>query len=174
MTSNPKSTKDAPQESPARNASPASETLPFTAFATLFHKGVKRLAEMQKQALEAAANQTTDVMDAWENVFPVPASAHGATLVDPTSKWTDNVAQMLGEAADRTVAAQKLLLDFAAEQNKVAAGALKRQAGLDGSTAAAVAIDTMQRNVDVAIQTQKELMEAATRPLKAAAGKRAA
>jgi hypothetical protein len=125
---------------------------------------------MQKQALDAAVNQTTDVMDAWENAFPVPSSTH----VDPTSKWTAGVTDMFREAADRTIATQKILLDFAAEQNKVVAGAVKRQAGFDGSTVAAAAIDTMQRNVDVAIQAEKELLEAAVRPLKAAAGKHAA
>jgi hypothetical protein len=210
MISNPKSTKDAPPESPARDTPPAAETPSFSAFAAIFHNGVERLAEMQKLTLDIVANQATDVLGAWKHVFPVPPSMPGATLLeaadqgiermartqkgmidllvqqsaqalemskersDSASKWTSGAAALLSDAADRTVAAQKILLDFAAEQNKVVAAAMKRQATLAGSTPAAAAVDTVQRNVEVAIETQKELMEAATKPLKAAAGKQAA
>ena len=210
MTSNPKSTKDAPPDSTARDAPPSPETAPFTTFAAIFHKGVERLAEIQKQTLDVVSNQTTEMIGALKQSFPAPSSMPGTSLLDvvdqgfermaqtqkgmldlmvqqsahalemtkerrdSTSRWTTGVTDLLSEAADRTVAAQKILLDFAAEQNKVVASALKGQASAVGSTPAAAAVDTLQRNVDVAIQTQRELMDAATKPLKAAAGKHAA
>jgi len=206
MTTNPKSTKDAAPDSPARDTPPASEIAQFTAFATLFQKGVERLAEMQKTALDVVANQANDTIGAWKQTAAVTSSAPGAFLLDLagqgiekmaqtqkdmidlvvqqnarvldmakerrdyTSKWTTDVAEMVSEAADRTAAAHKILLDFAAEQNKTVAAAVKKQAGTTPVAAATnAAIDTIQRNVDMAIQTQKELMDAAAKPLKAAA-----
>ncbi len=204
MINNPKSTKDAPPEAPARDIPPASETAPFTAFATLFHKGVEGLAELQKSKLDLMANQTTDAIAAWKKAFAVPSSAPGTFLLDladqgmekmaqaqkgmidlavqqsaraldltkerrdSASKWTNGVAEMVSEAVETTVAVHKICLDFAAEQNKTVATAVKRQAGVAESAPAAAAVDTIQRNVDMAIQTQKELMVAATKPLKAA------
>jgi hypothetical protein len=205
MINNPKSTKDVPADSPARDIPPASATAPFVAFATLFHKGVERFAEMQKNTLDIVANQTTDAIGAWKQAFAVPPSAPGAFLFDlfdqgmeklaqtqkgmidlavqqsahaieatkerrdSASKWTTGMADIVSEATERTVAAHKIMLDFAAEQNKVVAAAVKRQAGLAGAPPVAAAVDTLQRNLDMAIQTQKELVEAAAKPLKAAA-----
>lgn len=210
MSNNPKSTREAPPDSPARDAPPASEAVPFMAFADLFHKGVERLAEMQKNRLDLIASQTSDALAAWKQAFAMPSSAPGMFLLDladqgigkmaetqkgiidlvvqqssqtmdlskerrdSASKWTSGVAAMMSDAVDTAVAAHKTFLDFSAEQNKVVAATLKRQAGVAGSTPGAAAVDTIQRNVEMAIQTQKELMEAAAKPLKAAAAKQAA
>jgi hypothetical protein len=210
MSTNPKSTQDAPPESPARDAPPTAEAAPYTAFAAVFQKGLERIAELQKNTLDIVAKQTTDMLGAWKQAYPVPAASPGAPLLDmvdqgierlaqtqkgmidlvvhqsaqaldlakdrrdSTSKWNAGVAGMMSEAADRTVAVHKILLDFAAEQNKVMAAAIKKQAGVAGAAPAAETVDAIQRNVDLAIQTQKELMEAAAKPLKAAAGKQAA
>ena len=209
MINNPKSTQEAPPESPVRETPPAAEGAPYTAFATLFHKGLERIAEMQKNTLDMVALQTTDVLATWKQAYPVHPSAPGASLLDvveqgvermartqkgmidlmvqqsarvldmvkdrreTSSKWTAGVASMVSETADRTAAAHKLLLDYAAEQNKAVAAAFKRQAGIAGSAPASDAVDAIQRNVDMAIQAQKDLVEAAAKPLKAAAGKAA-
>jgi hypothetical protein len=210
MINDPKSTKDAPPEAPTRNIPPASETAPFATFATLFHKGIERLAEVQKNTLDIIALQTTEAIGAWKHAAAVPPSAPGMLVLDlanqgiekvaqaqkgmidlvvkqsakavdmgkqrrdSASKLTTGVADLVSETAESTVAAHKIMLDFAAEQNKVVAAALKRQAGIAGSNPATAAVETMQRNMDVAIETQKELMDAATKPLKAAAPKPAA
>jgi len=212
MTNDPKSTKDAPPDSPPRDTAPAPETAPYTAFATLFYKGVERLAEMQKISLDMVANQTVDAIGGWKKTFAMPASAPGGYLWDlaeqgvgkmaqaqkgmidlavqqsaravemskerrdSASKWTTGAADMVSETAERTVAAHKIWMDFAAEQNKVVAAAVKKQAGFAGAAPAPVvaAVDAIQSNVDMAIQTQKEMMDAATKPLKAAAAKQAA
>jgi hypothetical protein len=210
MMNDPKSTKDAPPDSPARETPPASETVPIGAFVNVYQKGVERLAEMQKNALDLVANQTLDAIGAWKQavggVTPAPAgflwdlADQGVTKVvqaqkgmidlavqqtakavevskerrEYATRWAKGVTDMMSETAGRTVAAHKIWLDFAAEQNKVVAAAMKRQAGFNGSTPAAEAVDTIQRNVEVAIQTQKELMDAATKPLKPAGPKQAA
>jgi hypothetical protein len=210
MSNNPKSTQDAPPESPARETPPPAEAASYTAFAALFHKGLERIAEVQKNTLDMVARQTTDMLQACKQAYPVPSSWPGTPLFevvdqgiermaqtqkgmidlvvqqsaqaldmaqerrDLASKWTAGLAGMMSETANRTVAAHKSLLDYAAEQNKVVAAAIKRQAGIAGSAPATEAVDAIQRNVDMAIQTQKELMEAAAKPLKTAAGKQAA
>jgi hypothetical protein len=204
MMNNQKSTKEAPPK-PARDTSPAWETAPFTAFATLFQKGVEGLAELQKNKLDLIANQSSDAIAAWKKAFAVPSSAPGAYMLDladqgigkmaeaqkdmidlmvqqnarmvdmsnerpeSASKWAAGLADVVGEAADTTVAAHKICLNFVAEQNKAVAEAVKRQVGVAGSAPAVEAVDTMQRNVDIAIQAQKELMEAAAKPAKAGA-----
>lgn len=208
MTNNPKSNREAPPDSPARDKAPAPEAVPFMAFATLFQKGVERIAELQKGRLDAIASQTTDAIAAWKHAFSVPPSTPGVFLLDladqgiakmaesqkamidlavqqsaqavdlsrerrdSASKWTAGVTDLMNEAVDTTVAAHKICLDFAAEQNRVFAATLKQQNGVTGSGAAAV--ETLQRNMEMAIQTQKDLMEAAAKPLKAAATKQAA
>ena len=211
MTNNPKSTKDAPPESPARDTAAPAETAPFTAFAAIFSKGVERLAEMQKAAVDLVANQTRDTIKVWKQASTMPSAAQGMFLPDVldqgiekmalaqkemidlvveqnarllemanqrrdyTTKWVSGMAGMTSEAAERTVATQKILLDFAAEQNKVIAGAVKRQASSTPAAGVAnTAVEAIQRNVDVAIQTQKELLETAVKPLKAAASSSAA
>jgi hypothetical protein len=205
MNNNPKSTKEAPPETTARETPPTPETAPYTAFATLFHKGVERLAEMQKQSLDLIAYQTADTIGVYKQRVPAASSGLGASLLDVidqgidrmaqsqkamidlvvqqsahaidmskerrdvTSRWTSEVTEMFGEAAERAVAAQKICLNFAAEQNKTVTGVVKRQAAAMGSTRAVAAVDTFQHNVDMATQTQQEMMDAATKPLKAAA-----
>jgi hypothetical protein len=209
MTNNPKSTQEAPPESPVRETPPA-EGAPYTVFAALFHKGLERIAEMQKHTLDMVSRQTTDVLDTWKQAYPVPPHSPGASLLDvmdqgmermartqkgmidlvvqqnarvldmtkdrreTASKWTAGLVSMACETADQTAAAHKLLMDYAAGQNKAVASAMKRQSGIAGSAPASDAVDAIQRNVDMAIEAQKELMEAAAKPLKAAAGKQAA
>src|ERR1700733_6432717 len=93
MMNNPKSTKDAPPDSPARETPPASETAPFTAFAALFHKGMERLAEVQKNTLDIVASQSIDVIGAWKQAFPVPPSTPGAVALDVVNQGIERMAQ---------------------------------------------------------------------------------
>jgi hypothetical protein len=205
MTSNPKSTNEAAPESAPRENPPAADTNPYTAFAALVHKGVERLAEMQKVSLDMATRHTSEAIGTCRQSFKVPADTPGIFLMDLAdqgiqkmaqaqkgmidlvvqqsahnlemakerrdlaSKWTNGVSGMVSATADRVIAAQEIALDFAAEQNKVVANAVKGQAGFAGSAPAAAAVDTIQRNVDVVIQTQKEMVQSAAKPLKSAA-----
>lgn len=60
------------------------------------------------------------------------------------------------------------MLEFAAQQNKAIGETVQKQAGVSGTPAAAVA-DSVQKGVDALIETQKELLEIAAKPLKEAA-----
>jgi len=205
MINSTKSTKDAPPDSPVRDTAPGPETAPFTAFTTLFQKGVERLAEIQKNTVDVFARQAADAAPACKTALSVESSVPLAAAFDMidqsagkmaeaqksmidlavqqsayavdmakqrrdyAAKWTAAVAGIFGEAVDRTVAMQNILLGFAAEQNKIVIGAVKRQAGFSGSTPAAMAVDAIERNVEIALQTQKELIDSAAKPVKAAA-----
>src|SRR6476659_5579343 len=105
MNNNPKSTKDAPPE-PARDAPPTSETAPFTAFATLFHQGVERFAELQKHTLDLVASQTNDAIGAWKQAVPMPTSTPGAMMLD-----------LAGQGVEKVVQARKSLIDLVVQQS---------------------------------------------------------
>jgi len=61
-------------------------------------------------------------------------------------------------------------LDFAAQQSKALSEAAKQQFDISGTPAAAAA-ESFQKGIDVLLEMQKDLLEAATKPLKAAAAK---
>jgi hypothetical protein len=124
----------------------------------LIDQGMEKMAKTQKDVIDLMVQQSSQALDITKE------------RRDSASKFSHGVADMLAEATDRTVAAHKILLDFAAEQNRVIAAAVKRQAGISGSAPATAAVETFQSNVDVAIKAQKEIMEASAKPLKAAAG----
>jgi hypothetical protein len=204
---NPKSTNEAPPDPPRDNATPEA---PVLAFAALMHRGIERLAEIQKSTIEVTTKHTADAMTVYRKAWNVPADAPAMALFDAVnqslgkiadaqngmvdlvvqqsarlleiskvrqdsaSRYTNGFADLLGTAADTAVAAQKLVLDLAADQNKAFAGAIKQQVGVAGSPPAVAAVDTLQRNMDAVIQTQREIVQAAAKPMKAAAGSSAA
>lgn len=210
MMTNPKSTKDAPPESPAREMPPASETAPFNAMTDLFYKGMERWAGMQKHVMDVVVMQSVDALNAWKKAAGVSSNAPGATLFDLAgqglekvshtqktmidfmvdqgthtcemakqrrdylSKVANSATEMMSQATERAIAVQKSMLDLAAEQQKAVASVIRRQAVMTGSGPAVEVVDTLQRNVDVALQAQKDFMDAAAKPLKAAAATHAA
>ena|ERR1051326_546055 len=140
-----------------KKAVPAAAPMPATFMMDLVDQGMERIIQSQKNMIDLAVQQSARSVEMSKE------------RRESASKITSGMADMVTEAADRTVAAQKIMLDYAAEQNKAFTTAFKRQAGLTGSTPAAMAMDTFQRNVDMAIHTQKELLDAAAKPLKNAA-----
>jgi hypothetical protein len=145
-----------------KQAVPMPASMPGAVMLDLAGQGVEKVVQTRKNLIDLVVQQ----------------SAHGVEMSKErrhsASNWTDSAAEMVNETANCTVAAHKILLDFAAEQNRAALAVMKRQGGIAGSAPAAEAMDRLQRNVEAAIQTQKELMEAATKPLKAAVNKQAA
>jgi len=82
---------------------------------------------------------------------------------------TARMEHAVEQSVDRAIAANKMVLDFASRQNKAVNEAIK-QVGFAG-TPAALAVDSIHRGVDSVIETQKEILEIAAKPLKAAAAK---
>ena len=75
---------------------------------------------------------------------------------------------MMQQSVERGVAAQQSALDTAAQQNTTVSEAVKRE--FPGTPAAAVA-DSIQLGVNAVIETQKEVLDLAAKPLKRSAAK---
>ena len=73
---------------------------------------------------------------------------------------------MIQQSVDRTVVAQKSVMDFAANQSKAVSETLKQQPGVAGTPVETVT-DSVQRGVDTVLSTQKEILDVASKTLKA-------
>ena len=102
---------------------------------------------------------------------------HHAALADYASQRAENLspastsmANFVQQSMNRGIAAQKTVLDFTARQNRLACDTLKRQAGVS-DTPVATAAESLARGVDAFVDTQKELIDIAAKPLKVAEAK---
>ena len=199
MNANPKSTRDVAGEVPGTEMFPS-------AFATMVHKGVERLADLQKATLDVLNQQTLELdsfyrqafrgmptlpgmmfmdlaeqamgrmVEAEKNIIDIAVkqSAQAMELAkqrtDTASKTAEAMKELFAQSTERAVAVHRIVLDLAAEQNKMVAETVKRQAGVAG-TPVARAAETIERGVDTMIETQKEILEAAAKPLKAGTAK---
>ncbi len=112
---------------------------------------------VQKSLLDLAVEQSNAVVAA--------APQHG---FDANVKAGIN--NLIQQSVDRTVAAQNLVLNFAAKQTKAATEAVKQQPGVAGSPVETVT-DSVQRGVDTVLAAQKEILSSATKTVKATAAK---
>jgi hypothetical protein len=135
---------------------------PWTSALDFAGQSVERMALTQKGVIDLVVQQSAHLVETYK------------VRTEVVGKNATATADVITGTADRVAAAQKLVLDFAAAQNKAAAETMKQQSGIAGSTPMAAAVETVQRNVDVAIQAQKEMVQAATKPVKAAASSSAA
>lgn len=169
-------------------------------FLPLYKKNVERVAELHKKALEIAADQTAEVMDAWKKVFHFVPNTPGLFMFDlfgqtfdrfvetekgmidlaieqgealfniakdrslSAEKIVDSTTQVFQQTVDHSVALHKETLDHFAEQQKKAYESAKKQ--FKFMTPGAEAFET---GIDALIETQKTLLDIASKPLKHAA-----
>ena len=199
MNPNPKST-EAPPEPPGTPKPEGRETPPAVAFATLFHKGVVRFAEMEKNALDHLVQHNTDFQNTWTQIYKAPSAPAMDLLdlavqgiekfaavqkrlmdlaveqsamvmniskegIDGTAKDT-SLADIVHQSTDRLIDAEKTVLDFAADQNTLVTSRMKKM-GLTDSPPAKMAAETFRRGMDAVIETQKEMIDMAAKPVKA-------
>jgi hypothetical protein len=117
-------------------------------------QALEKYAGLQKSLIDLAVEQTNALGALPELRHETPAKAASAVT---------NLAQ---QAWQRGLAAQKLALDVAAQQNRAVAETVKQQ--LSGTPVAAAA-DSIQRGVDALIETQRNVLEIAGKPVKPAA-----
>jgi hypothetical protein len=101
----------------------------------------------------------------------VQQSAHVADVAKDHrmySKPVEIFTELVQQSAERTVEAQKTVLDYAATQNKAASEAIRKQAGAAGRPFA-VATDSMEKGLASLIDAQKEVLDAAAKLPKTAA-----
>jgi len=165
-------------------------------FIPLFSKNVARIAELQKKSLEIAAQQNAEFVETCKNAFDSPETPglfffdlFGQTfdkVVEAQKSAIDAVVEQSHAAADlakeraasfgkvaegvnslfqhtveQSVAAQKKGLEYFAEQGKTACETAKKQFKVPTPFA-----DAFQTGFDVLIETQKTILDLATRPLK--------
>ena len=125
---------------PASQVSPAFD-LAAQAFDTIL--------EGQKGAIDMVLEQNETV---------VGFAKDGAESV---SKLTSGLTALFQRSVEYSVAVQKKALEFAAEQNKAAYETASKQFGFTGSP-----VESIQRSLDVLMETQKKVLDIASKPLK--------
>src|ERR671931_108983 len=88
-----------------RTAGAAEKTEIVATFIPLYTKNVERAAELQKKALDIAAEQTTELTETWKKAFRAVPNTPGLF-------WFDFFAQNI----ERYVETQKGVIDLAVEQ----------------------------------------------------------
>jgi len=203
MNANVKST-EAPPERPVAAKPEARETPPAVVFASLFHNGMVRFAEIQKSAIDQIVQHNAEFQAAWKQTYKAPSAPaamfmdlagqgiekvaavqkslmdltieHSALLMDMskdgaegTAKRANGIADIVRQSTDKLIAAEKVVLNFAAEQNVLVTERIKKQFGLADAAPAVAAVESVRRGMEVAIDAQKEMIDLAAKPIKAAA-----
>jgi len=110
------------------------------------------ILEGQKEAIDMVLEQNQTV---------VGLAKEG---VESVSKLTNGLTALFQKSVEYSVAMQKKALEFAAEQNKAAYDAASKRFGLSGSP-----VETFQRGLDALMETQKKVLDIASKPLKTTA-----
>jgi hypothetical protein len=116
----------------------------------LVGQSFNRFVETQKNAIDLAVEQS--------HVVAGLAKERGASA----TKVAEGVTNLFRQSVEYSVAAQKEALDYYAEQHKAACEAAKKQFRIPNNPAA----DAFQSGIDVLIQTQKTMLDIASKPFK--------
>jgi len=110
----------------------------------------ERFVDTQKGIIDLAVEQSHAVAGL--------AKERGASA----TKMAEGVTALFQQTVEYSVAAQKKALDYYAEQHKAAYETVKKQFRFAGSPAA----DAFQSGIDTLIETQKTMLDIASKPLK--------
>jgi hypothetical protein len=167
-----------------RGKSSAAAAGPIDSFVAEYAKGVgvkiEQLAELRRQALDAAVQQNHELVTAWQKgtelvvegfqqsaqiqkeLFAVAvergrvASRLAAENVESIHKAVGGVTAVFETVAAYTTSAQKQALEFAAAQSTTVYDAAKQQLEASGTAAA----ETFKRGIDTIIETQRTVLGA--------------
>jgi len=149
----PNTSKSSKKAAPANGA--ASVTEFADAFTPLYLNGVERMAELQKSALDLAAEQTTAWVGAWKKAFSF------FPVVPPTA-----VFEIAGQAVQIYVEAHKSAIDLAVEQSHAIAKIGQERADAY-SKIAGEATTAFRTSVERSVEAQKKVLEFAAQQNKA-------
>jgi hypothetical protein len=113
----------------------------------------ERFVETQKGVIDLAVKQSHAVAGL--------AKERGASI----TKMAEGVTTLFQQTVEHSVAEQKKALDYYAEQHKAAYETVKKQFHIAGSPAA----EAFQSGIDTLIETQKTMLDIASKPLKRSA-----
>jgi hypothetical protein len=118
--------------------------------ATLYSKGVERLAEAQKKSIDVAQQQSADIIDSFKKIAQGTTDASGLFMLDLA-------ASTLGQIADL----QKGAIDLAVEQSRAFTGIAKER--VDYVSKAADGVTVMaQESIDRTAALQKKAIDLST------------
>jgi hypothetical protein len=129
---------------------------PLTPSAFLFDVAVQAAqtaVETQKSAIDLVVEQSKAATGI--------AKARAKARAEANSKIADGVAT-IQNSVERSMEAQKTILEFAGEQNRAAFETAKKLGAAAGP--AAVIVDTFQRGAHAAIEAQKSFLNIASQP----------
>lgn len=139
----------------SKKANPAAKADYTEVFTPLCLNGVARVAELQKNTLDLAAEQTAEWIGACKNAFSALPVATPTFFFD-----------VFGQAVDTFVETQKSAIDLVAEQTKAVTGIAQQRANayseITESTKAAV-----QSTVRRSVEAQKKVLDFASAQTKA-------
>jgi hypothetical protein len=141
MSNTKKSTKS------ANGAGAAFKEEVVEAFVPLYTKNVKRLADLQKQSLETAAEQNNELIEACKKAFPAGPETPGLFLFD-----------LFGQSFQRFVETQKGVIDLAVEQSHVVAG-LAEERGAYVTNAVEGVTSLVKQSVEHSVAAQKKALD---------------
>jgi len=141
----PNTSKSSKKASPANGGAAVTEFV--DAFTPLYVNSVKRVAELQKNALDVAAEQTADWTDAWKNAFSFFPVAAPTVIFD-----------IAGQAIQTYVETQKSAIDLAVEQSE-AVVKIGQQRAEAYSKIAGEATATFRTSVERSVEAQKKVLE---------------
>jgi methyl-accepting chemotaxis protein len=118
----------------------------------LLGQSFERVVETQKGAIDLAVEQSDAVATL--------AQERGGSA----AKVAEGVTTLFHQAVEQTVASQKKALDYYSEQNKTAYETAKKQFRISNPAA-----EAFQAGLDALIETQKTMLDIASKPLKRAA-----
>lgn len=118
----------------------------------LFMKGVERAAELQKEALEAASQQTAEA---------IAASKKAIQPVVP------GMFDMVQQGFERYVEAQKNVIDLVVQQTAAMVETTK-QGGISAQKVVEDFTKSVQRSVERAVEIEKKALGLGTHPAKVA------
>lgn len=130
---------------------------PATGWLDMAVEGIERFVEAQKCLVDLAVEQSALVTDVSKE------------RLDSAAKAGASINTMVHQSTDKLVAAEKTVLNFAAEQNALMIDRIKRQFGMEDATPAAAVAESIRKGMEAVVETQKEMIDLAAKPIKAAA-----
>ena len=125
---------------------------PATFLFDVIGQASERYVETQKEVIDLAVEQSSTVIGL--------AEERGALV----AKFADGATAMVQQTVDYSVATQKKNIEFCAAQQKAAYETTKKQFRVSNPFA-----DAFQSGVDLLLETQKSVLDIASRPVKNAA-----
>ena len=141
----PNTSKSSKKASPANGAAAVTEFV--DAFTPLYLNGVERMAELQKNALDLAAEQTNEWVGAWKKAFSFFPVAPPTMIFD-----------IAGQAVQTYVETNKSAIDLAVEQSH-AVVKIGQERAEAYSKIAGEATAIFKTSVQRSVEAQKKVLE---------------